>query len=441
MSLNRKYAALPDLDSAPDIYETPELTDDTSTVPTTLRSTSDNEFDDDEADGPGISRSKLRIDQARSRFMPSLVDAKEVDFSDRVSGKRKSYKASSRRHRILEDGAEELGHLSDEDEGESLARKLARLKREIEEAKEEYGRQKLQKDAAGTKPADAEGDHEEELASLSQVLDEISKQPEDLAQGLGFRPVRVGPIPAREPKQDAIQGEPVDQDSTTYTVTYAPTYEQTHALAKAADFDERLALLEKAIGIGSSALPELDSSGLPRAIVPTLEKLQKQVSTLSEASSSSLDTISRKVRQLTQEAEQLEKARKQAKQAKEALASTGTGSSSPTTPDSEDSEQTTKINALYSTLPTIESLTPLLPPLLDRLRSLRAIHADAATAGETLERIEKRQTDMASDIKQWREGLENIETAMQEGEESMGNNMKVVGGWVKDLEAKMTKLA
>ncbi|KAL1852118.1 hypothetical protein Daus18300_012265 [Diaporthe australafricana] len=442
MSLNRKYAALPDLDSAPDIYETPELTDDTSTVPTTLRSSSDNEFDDDEADGPGISRSKLRIDQARSRFMPSLVDAKEVDFSDRVNGKRKSYKASSRRHRILEDGAEELGDLSDEDEGESLARKLARLKREIEEAKEEYGKQKSQNDAAGTKPSDGEGDQEEELASLSQVLDEISKQPENLAQGLGFRPVRVGPIPAREQsKQDAIPGETVDQDSTTYTVTYAPTYEQTHALAKAADFDERLALLEKAIGIGSSALPELDSSGLPRAIVPTLEKLQKQVSTLSEASSSSLDTISRKVRQLTQEAEQLEKARRQAKLAKEALASTGTGSSSPSTPDSEDSEQTTKINALYSTLPTIESLTPLLPPLLDRLRSLRAIHADAATAGETLERIEKRQTDMASDIKQWRDGLEKIETAMQEGESSMGNNMKVVDGWVKDLEAKMTKLS
>lgn len=55
MAMNRKYAALPDLvnthavlafstrlhaklmttfqDSAPDIYETPELTDDTSTVP------------------------------------------------------------------------------------------------------------------------------------------------------------------------------------------------------------------------------------------------------------------------------------------------------------------------------------------------------------------------------------------------------------------------
>lgn len=369
--------------------------------------------------------------------MPSQVDAKDVDFSDRVNGKRKSYKASSRRQRILQDGTEELGDLSDEDEGESLARKIARLKREIEEAKEEYGKQKAEE-----KKPEAEGEErqEDELASLSQVLDEISRHPEDLVQGLGFRPVRSTSLLEKE-ATEAGASELARDASATYTVTYAPSYEQTHALAKAADFDQRLALLEKAIGIGASALPDLGSSGLPRAIVPTLEKLQKQVSTLSEASSSSLDTISRKVRQLTQEAEQLEKSRKQAKQAKDALATAGPGSSSPATPDSEDFEQTTKINALYSTLPTIESLTPLLPPLLDRLRSLRAVHADAATASETLDRIEKRQTDMASDIKQWREGLEKIEAAIKDGESSMANNTKVVEGWVKDLEEKMAKLS
>lgn len=369
--------------------------------------------------------------------MPSQVDAKDVDFSDRVNGKRKSYKASSRRQRVLQDGTEELGDLSDEDEGESLARKIARLKREIEEAKEEFGKQK----AAEKKPgAEGEGQQEVELASLSQVLDEISKRPDDLAQGLGFRPMRSAPRQEKDNAEGAAS-EAAKDASATYTVTYAPSYEQTHALAKAADFDQRLALLEKAIGIGSSALPELDSSGLPRAIVPTLEKLQKQVSTLSEASSSSLDTISRKVRQLTQEADQLEKSRRQAKQARDALATTGPGPSSPGLADSEDSEQTTKINALYSTLPTIENLTPLLPSLLDRLRSLRALHADAATASETLDRIEKRQSDMASDIKQWREGLEKIEGAIKDGESSMGNNTKVVEGWVKKLEEKMSKLS
>ncbi|KAI3323386.1 Dynamitin-domain-containing protein [Xylariaceae sp. AK1471] len=427
MAVNRKYADLPDLDSAPDIYETPELTDDNSTIPTTVdRSPSENEFDDDddEEDGPGISHSRLRIDQARSRFLPTQVDARDVDFSDRVNGKRKSYRASSRRQRILEDGTAEIGDLSDEEDRETLERKIARLKREIQEAKEEYGKQKAESTDAPTR-------QDTELVTLSQALEELSTQPEE---GLSSR---VRPVRLTRESTELQEGQlsPL-ADNATYTVTYTPSYEQSHALAKAADFDWRLTLLEKAIGISSTATPELESNGLPRAIMPTLETLQNQIMTLSEASTSSLDSISRRVRTLTQEAEQLEKSRKAARAAQEELSSSG----GPIM-EADDAEQIAKINALYGTLPTIENLTPLLPPLLDRLRSLRTIHADAATASDTLEWIEKSQSEMASDIKQWREGLEKIEGAMREGETAMSGNMKVVDGWVKELEAKMAHLS
>ncbi|KAI0846790.1 Dynamitin-domain-containing protein [Daldinia vernicosa] len=427
MALNRKYAALPDLDSAPDIYETPELTDDNSTVPTTAgRSQSDNEFDeDDDDDIHEISHSRLRIDQARSRFLPAQVDARDVDFSDRLNGKRKSYKTSSRRQRILEDGTEQIGDLSDEEGGEDLQRKIARLKREIEEAKEEYGKRK-------SESAEAIPDQDVDLVSLSQALEEISIVPERVV-ATRDHPTAVTGNQTKGESQISTQSL---LNEATYTVTYAPSYEQSHALAKAADFDRRLVLLEKAIGITSSAMPELERNGLRRAIMPTLETLQNQILTLSEASTSSLDSISRRVRTLTQEAEQLEKSRKAAKAAQDSLASSG---GSPI--EADDSEQTAKINALYGTLPTIESLAPLLPPLLDRLRSLRAIHADAATANETLERIERSQSEMAADIKQWREGLEKIETVMGEGGATMTANMKVVEGWVKDLEAKVAGLS
>ncbi|KAH7634753.1 Dynamitin-domain-containing protein [Sordaria sp. MPI-SDFR-AT-0083] len=430
MASSRKYAALPDLDSAPDIYETPELTDDNSTVPpTTVRSPSDNEFDEEDDDSAAISRSRLRIDEARSRFMPAAVDASDVDFSDRLNSKRKSYKTASRRQRILEDGTEELGDLSDEDDAENLARKLARLKREIEEAKEEYEKQK----AASEQPkVDAAGQDEEELESLSRTLDEMSKLDDLLAP----RTTSAGPT-----KSVRIDEGPLEatEGSASYTVTYAPTYEETHALAKAADFDHRLVILEKAMGVGSPEMPEFDSNGLPRAILPILETLHSQVKTLSEASTSSLDSITRRVRTLAQEAESLEKARKNAKAAQEALASTGaTPVTDPTA--AEDSELTTKINALYGTIPTIENLTPLLPPLLDRLRSLRVIHADAATASETLSRLEAKQADMAGDIQQWREGLKKVETAMKDGDAAMVKNMDVMSGWIKELEAKMAKL-
>ncbi|KAK5630015.1 hypothetical protein RRF57_005730 [Xylaria bambusicola] len=389
------------------------------------RSPLDNEFDDDDddgdTDGRGISQSRLRIDQARSRFMTSQVDARDVDFSDRVNGKRKSYRASSRRHRILKDGTAEIGDLSDEDNGETLEKKIARLKREIEEVKEEYSKQK-------TEVAETSSD-DTELVTLSQALEKLSTQPEEVA-GSRARPTRL----VCEATKSQEDGGLAPLDNATYTLTYAPSYDQTHALAKAADFDWRLALLEKAIGI-STATPDLEGSGLPRAILPTLETLQNQIMTLSEASTSSLDSISRRVRTLTQEAEQLEKSRKAAKLAQEELSSAG----GPMV-EADDAEQIAKINALYGTIPTIESLTPLLPPLLDRLRSLRSIHADAATASDTLERIEQSQSEMASDIKQWREGLEKIEEAMDEGEASMSGNMKVIEGWVKELEAKMAQL-
>ncbi|KAM0332112.1 hypothetical protein ACHAQA_002384 [Verticillium albo-atrum] len=426
MALNRKYANLPDLDSAPDIYETPELTDDLSTAPTTTGpSHSDDDFDDDD-DAAGISRSRLRIDEARSRFLPSNVDATSADFSDRVDGKRKSYKTTTRRQRVLEDGTTEIGDFSDEDDEEHLDRKIARLQREIAEAKEEYGKKK----AAAAQPTNGD-EQEQKLASLSEVIDEISRTIEPHTSG--------GPTqrPSYPPASSEAQPEglPAAGNAASYTITYTPTYEQSHALAKAADFDRRLVLLERGIGIGSAALPEADANGLPRAILPTLDTLQRQIVTLSQASTSNLDAITRRVRTLTQEAHQLEKARQGAKSAQEAL---GSGAAAPE--DSEDSEQTAKINALYGTLPTIESLAPLLPPLLDRLRSLRAVHSDAAAASEILERIEKQQADMTADMKQWREGLEKVEEAVKEGDSTMGGNMKVIEGWVKDLEGRVAKL-
>ncbi|KAK0731263.1 Dynamitin-domain-containing protein [Lasiosphaeris hirsuta] len=426
MTSSRKYAALPDLDSAPDIYETPDLTDDNSTVPaTTVRSPSDNEFDDDE-DHAAISRSRLRLDQARARFMPAAVDARNVDFSDRLDGRRKSYKASSRRHRILKDGTEELGDFSDDDDAESLTRRVARLKREIEEAREEHGRQK-NLEQTKHESANLNG----QIESLSKALDDISRLNESLTPRS---------IPLTASRVAGQEKQAPEGTGASYTVTYAPSYEQTHALAKAADFDRRLAVLEKALGVGSAAMPEFDSNGLPRAIIPLLDTLHKQVTTLSEASTSSLDSISRRVRTLTQEADNLEKSRRNAKAAQEALASTGAAPVSESA-SSEDEEQTAKINALYGTIPTIENLTPLIPPLLDRLRSLRMIHADAATASETLIRIEQKQAEMAGDIQQWKEGLEKVESAMKDGDAAVENNMAVMLGWVKDIEGKMAKLS
>lgn len=336
-----------------------------------------------------------------------------------------------------------LGDISDEEDGESLERKLARLRREIEEVKEEFWKRNYEKQKVNGMSGGDDGlGGEDEAVNLSKMLDSISVSHGSTIGNAGARLANSlgSSIQTPEPPQTPI-GLQKSGEVATYTVTYAPDYQQNHTSARAADFDSRLTLLEKALGITSTAIPAVDSKGVPIAVLPTLDRLQRQITVITEASPSSLDSISRRVRTLTQEAERLDEARKSAKVAQEELRAAN-GDTPIKTGDGEeggDSEQVAKINALYGTLDTIENLAPILPSLLDRLRSLRAIHTDAATASETLDRVAKKQEDMAADIKKWREGLEKVEQAMKQNETVIGGNMKVVEGWVKDLEERMAR--
>lgn len=414
------------------------MTDDNSTIPvghhrlglpprgqhvsqtSANRPQSDDElYDLEDQEAGGISRSRLRISEARSRFLP----ADGVDSASRVDGKRLLYRASHRRRRILQDGTQELGEFSDDDDDEGLERRIARLRREVEEAREDYNKKK----SASAAPTGLAEHGDEGLETLSRVLDDLCEP-----AGFGAATATPGPWPAEE--RTGETGDPAPVHGPTYTITYAPTYQQSHTLAKVADFDRRLAVVEQALGLSWSSTLEAGHDGLPRAVLPTLDSMEKQISTLSQASTAHLDAISRRVRALAAEREKLNDAREKAKALGEEL-----GKHAPP-PAGADAEHEAKINALYGILPTIEGLMPMLAPLLDRLRSLRAIHADAATASQTLEHLEAQQADLAEEMKLWRDGLEKMEHAVSKGCATVKDNAAVMEGWVKGLEGRMAKL-
>lgn len=341
--------------------------------------------------------------------------------------------------------------LSTDEEDESLERKLARLRREVAEVKDEFERREKKPQDAVAKEKDGEASS---LDVLSQVLESVGPTTADGENGAANRLTKrltsaVRPngvaeknLPAASPQQDGA--------SSTYTVTYAPKYQEEHTLSKVSDFESRLTLIEAALGIDAIPLPTQDRSAA-KAVIPTLDMLDKQLNTLSTSTDSSLDIIRRRVQQLTHDTEKLEQARKSAKAAHEALrqetlSPTGKGVRSPTVntaarlPEIEDPEVTSKINALYGTLNTIESLAPLLPSVLDRLRSLRTLHADAATASQTLSKVESRQEAMKDELEGWRQGLEKVEKAMEQGEQTIKANTEMVEGWVKELEERISKL-
>ena len=418
-----------------DLIETPERTDDTSTRPPESE-TSPNDIGDDE-ETSGISRVALNAGNARSTFRSNDVDAREADFSDRLDSKRKSYRVSSRRRRESH-GNDEYGESSDEDTStsEGLRRRIARLQREAEELKAELQRQ----GDSAIGGAQVDGEVLSQLNGAVRTLDTISaggtgaeaqfaKQLEEAA--------RAAPPPVRGGAAPSVDG-------ATYTLSYQPPTGDAHALALAASFDARLKDLEAALGLASVPLPT-QSDAAPRPLVPALDAVEKQVALLATTTPASLDALGKRIRHLTAEAEQLEDKRKAAKHAFDEMRTAATEPSPDKRPPSisvlEDTEMEAKISALYNTLPTIETLAPTLPQVLERLKSLRLLHADAASAASRLEAVDAQGKDVAEEIKLWRRGLENVEAAVAESENTTKKNMAVVESWVQELEERIKVLA
>ncbi|GAB7351564.1 hypothetical protein MBLNU459_g2189t2 [Dothideomycetes sp. NU459] len=433
MAQGRKYAALPDLDEAPDIYETPELTDDTSTLHTftTVRSASPtaSEVSDD-----GISRHRLQPEQARTQFRSSRVNAQEADFSDRVSSKRKAYQVSSHRRKgaIIGDGEEEDEDWDSQDEEESLQRRLARLMREVQEVQSEVERRRTDRiqEGKGASTTDGEEDEDDvsakvnELGNALKTLHDSQRNAgsahSQLAKQLA-KPNRQPPKTADAPRTNGANDTLVDTNAL-----------DTQTLAKVADFDSRLALLERALGASSIDMPEaIPGSGSANytPILPTLALLDKQLGLLtSSPSQPHLDALIQKLQE-----------------AQAASAESQSTHQGPANGDSSrvphlTAEDMAKLRSLYSLLPTLTSLTPTLPPLLTRLRSLRTLHASAATATQSLEEVERKQDEADAEIKEWREGLHKVEDAVKSAEKGMRENAGAVEAWVKDLEERVKSL-
>ncbi|KAI8066713.1 Dynamitin-domain-containing protein [Gongronella butleri] len=139
-----KYAALPDIDDQPDVYETDDITDDKTAA---LHN------DDDEASAHGQSndenesvvRSRVSVKDASSRFKDTVVDASHTDFSDRLTRRKKSmYRTFVRRPPALETDEYEILPKEMILE-ETRLQKLRRLMYEVQELNQEIDNDKVKK--------------------------------------------------------------------------------------------------------------------------------------------------------------------------------------------------------------------------------------------------------------------------------------------------------
>lgn len=422
-----KYDNLPGIDTAPDIYETPDLAEDVSTIQasTVVSGSEGDDDEDDDEDNPdrsGVHRQRFQPDQARNRFQPSRVDAQGVDFSDNIAAQRRSYRTSTRARRRR---GEILGDDSDE-EKESFARKLLRVKRELYELEKEYEKRV----ESGDKSKIEEQDPKQILELIADRVDSIyamrrggAKTPEaqldrTIQKFKNYEPFAPSPkLTKAIANQPPLPGTQIQKSQLEYV------------LNQAAEFDKRISQLENSLGLNGNTMPELSDTA-PFPVFTTLQRLEQSLGLIGDASTNNLDAAIQQIKNLTEDAEQLKEARLEASRA-----GLGPSDTKLTYPDQE-----AKINALYGTLPSIDKLAPILPLILERLRTLRLVHTSAWQADEVLSELESRQAKQEEEIKKWEQQLVIVEKDMEKCTAAMQTNMKVVGDDVKMLEEKLEKL-
>ncbi|EIW82699.1 hypothetical protein CONPUDRAFT_120792 [Coniophora puteana RWD-64-598 SS2] len=193
------------------------------------------------------------------------------------------------------------------------------------------------------------------------------------------------------------------------------------------EMDRRVGELEKLVGSASATLDE--STPLTPPLLPLVNRLSSQLTLLTQPRH--IDSISRRLKLLLSELERVSAAQTQRRQQG---GSAGSGNQ-----QSSSQSQTAAVpgTPLHDTLlPLLTRLGPALPHIphiLTRLRTLSALHAGAAEFQGTLSSLEEEQ-------RRTREALEALRSAVESVEGSIDANRATVAGNVKGLDGRVDTL-
>ncbi|KAI7891639.1 Dynamitin-domain-containing protein [Mucor mucedo] len=131
-----KYSTLPDIDDQPDVYETPDSNENAPIV------SFENQSSDDD-DNESVVKSRVSVKDAANRFKSSIVDSTDIDFSDRLTRRKKAmYRTYVRRPPAMETSEYEILP-KDLSLDETPLQKLRRLMFEVQELNDEMEKAKV----------------------------------------------------------------------------------------------------------------------------------------------------------------------------------------------------------------------------------------------------------------------------------------------------------
>ncbi|KAF9267128.1 hypothetical protein L218DRAFT_996016 [Marasmius fiardii PR-910] len=393
-----KYANLPDIDTAPDVYETEDVAPSSQT---------NKDSSDEEGLVPTRSHMRGKITEASKEGLDSsnLPGAEEASKRFRRAEKRRGSVISerARTHYIYppsptssddEDDASRRKHVSLSHRLKSLQADLQSLEAELADPSNPLLQEEKEEGQVDA------GELIRGLVDVRRRLEKVRKEREGRGKLVG---VVIG-----QPQRPKEIGE--STETSTPQETEESTKEDKPANRTLADMDGRVATLEKLIG--SAATPLEETSPLPPPLLPQISRLSAQLGVLTQPRH--IDSISRRLKLLLSELERTNQHRRHGSQPNVA--------SNPSMQE--------------QILPLLSRLGPSLPQIphiLMRLKTLSALHISASEFENTLSGLEEEQRKMRDSIVELESAVTRLETNLEE-------NRRVVTGNVTGLEERVGAL-
>ncbi|EIN11454.1 hypothetical protein PUNSTDRAFT_118845 [Punctularia strigosozonata HHB-11173 SS5] len=409
MSVN-KYANLPDIDTAPDVYETED----------TFPSAGGNRGDSSDDEGP--SRPSLRIKTGANgtdEFDNNSFDVEEATRKFKRAEKRREQHRPRTQYTFPPSPTSPTQHTHTPPISQRLRMlqaELASLEAELADPSNPQLHKEREEDNVDP------GELIRELVDVRGRLEKIRTKKE----GRG-KLVSVVTGEANGHEHHLVNGK----DDVEKKEMEGEKKQDAPDVRSIAEMDRRVGELEEIVGSSSTALDE--TSPLPPPLLPLLTRLNTQLTILAQPRH--IDQISRRLKLLLTDLDRVSQSQSQSHREREPARRQSGHAPSSTTPASAPAS-----SAPSGPAPLADQLAPLLarlgpalphiPHILTRLRTLSHLHASAAEFQGTLDGLEAEQ-------RRTREALEDLSRAVGTVEKSLEENKDVVAKNVKGLEDRV----
>ncbi|WVF70971.1 hypothetical protein IAT40_005767 [Kwoniella sp. CBS 6097] len=454
--MSSKYQGLPDIDTAPDIFETPD-------EPDTLLRPTDNGLDGDDVplkvntegiDSTGLpSRRKAERVFGRGSKRP---DSSHLTFRPRLPPISRHASTSS------SSSSSEDEYATPPTPRESTASRLRRLKAELAEVEAELANKPSTTPSTAGREVE-EGPSIQVEAKRKSVLE--ARKPVDVLSELAGLKERLERVDIEGLSQSEVQTEEA-RGNVGSSSEWRDRLEKLNQFSKKSEsetdgktadgdverdgqsvgenslggIDKRLAALEDALG------PIGDGVDHSSPLIPTLNKHDHLLTLLTQPRH--LDAISRRIKLLLVDLDRAAAASKRnpltatSTSAAAVGAGTGPGGQGDKSSSSLSLSQAEyqNLQSLFSILPRLDPLLPILSPVLARLRSLNSLHAEASEVADSLRKLQgddKRSNEQIGELKSF---TEKVAHGLDEASEGILKNWDAVEGRLKLLDERLKSL-